>query len=165
MGLFASQSSLHGLIYRKKGFRKTALLDDTQNFVFFDTLVYLMGCWHQDKFEASEEKEPTTVDRVIQYLHVHMTDKITLDELVSVFFTSQSFLVKHFKQETGKTIIEYLNDIRIDTAKMLLMTTTKSVEEIAYAVGYESPKYFARIFKSVVGISPSAFCRQQKHGQ
>ena len=67
----------------------------------------------------------------------------------------QSFF---FKQETGKTIIEYLNDIRIDTAKMLLMTTTKSVEEIAYAVGYESPKYFARIFKSVVGISPSAFC-------
>ncbi len=66
-----------------------------------------------------------------------------LDELVSVFFTSKSFLVKHFKQETGKTIIEYLNDIRIDTAKMLLMTTTKSVEEIAYAVGYESPKYFA----------------------
>ena len=94
-----------------------------------------------------------------------MTDKITLDELVSVFFTSKSFPVKHFKQETGKTIIEYLNDIRIDTAKMLLMTTTKSVEEIAYAVGYESPKYFARIFKSVVGISPSAFCRQQKHGQ
>lgn len=219
------------LIYRKKGFGKTALLNDTQNFVFFDTLVYPMGCWHQDKFEASEEneayclwldipcvpldkpiqvqdhggrlefffryiyeeyqnstaspelllqltralltqivlfsqeKEPTTVDRVIQYLHVHMTDKITLDELVSVFFTSKSFLVKHFKQETGKTIIEYLNDIRIDTAKMLLMTTTKSVEEIAYAVGYESPKYFARIFKSVVGISPSAFCRQQKHGQ
>ena len=61
-----------------------------------------------------------------------MTDKITLDELVSVFFTSKSFLVKHFKQETGKTIIEYLNDIRIDTAKMLLMTTTKSVEEMLF---------------------------------
>ena len=165
MGLFASQSSLHGTDLPEKDFWKTALLDDTQNFVFFDTLVYPMGCWHQDKFEASEEKEPTTVDRVIQYLHVHMTDKITLDELVSVFFTSKSFLVKHFKQETGKTIIEYLNDIRIDTAKMLLITTTKSVEEIAYAVGYESPKDFARIFKSVVGISPSAFCRQQKHGQ
>lgn len=61
-----------------------------------------------------------------------MTDKITLDELVSVFFTSKSFLVKHFKQETWKTIIEYLNDIRIDTAKMLLMTTTKSVEEMLF---------------------------------
>lgn len=45
------------LIYRKKGFGKTALLNDTQNFVFFDTLVYPMGCWHQDKFEASEENE------------------------------------------------------------------------------------------------------------
>ena len=86
MGLFASQSSLHGTDLPEKDFWKTALLDDTQNFVFFDTLVYPMGCWHQDKFEASEEKEPTTVDRVIQYLHVHMTDKITLDELVSVFF-------------------------------------------------------------------------------
>lgn len=217
------------LIYRKKGFGKTALLDDTQNFVFFDTLVYPVGCWHQDKFNASEENEayclwldipcvpldkpiqvqdhggrleflfryiyeeyqksnaspelllqltrsllmqivlfseenkPSIVDRVVQYLHVHMTDKITLDKLAAVFFTSKSFLVKHFKQETGKTIIEYLNSIRIDTAKMLLITTAKSIEEISEAVGYESPKYFARTFKSIVGISPSAFCKQQKH--
>lgn len=110
----------------------------------------------------SREAEPSVVDRVVQYLHVHMTDKITLDELSSVFFTSNSYLVKHFKLETGKTIVEYLNDIRIERAKLLLVTSGKSIEEISYSVGYESPKYFARIFKSIVGMSPSAFTRQQK---
>ncbi len=105
---------------------------------------------------------PSVVDRVVQYLHVHMTDKITLDELSSVFFTSKSYLVKHFKLETGKTIVEYLNDIRIERAKLLLVTSGKSIEEISYSVGYESPKYFTRIFKSIVGMSPSAFTRQQK---
>lgn len=228
MGLFASPASLYGTDLPQKGFGKTALLNDTQNFVFFDTLVYPVGCWHQDKFEAPEENEayclwldiscvplekplqvqdhggrleflfrciyeeyqkpntspelllhllrtlltqivlfsrevePSVVDRVVQYLHVHMTDKITLDELSSVFFTSNSYLVKHFKLETGKTIVEYLNDIRIERAKLLLVTSGKSIEEISYSVGYESPKYFARIFKSIVGMSPSAFTRQQK---
>lgn len=110
----------------------------------------------------SREAEPSVVDQVVQYLHVHMTDKITLDELSSVFFISKSYLVKHFKLETGKTIVEYLNDIRIERAKLLLVTSGKSIEEISYSVGYESPKYFARIFKSIVGMSPSAFTRQQK---
>lgn len=45
------------LIYRKKGFGKTELLDGTQNFIFFDTIVYPVDCWHQDKFEASAENE------------------------------------------------------------------------------------------------------------
>ena len=216
------------LIYRKKGFGKTELLDDTQNFIFFDTIIYPVDCWHQDKFEASDEneayclwldipcvplehplqvrdrngkleflfrciyeehqksnaspgllsllvrtlltqiilfsqeEEPSIVERVIQYLHVHMTEKIVLDDLSNIFFTSKSYLMKHFKQETGKTIIEYLNSIRIETAKMLLTTTTKSIEEVSYAVGYESPKYFSRIFKSVTGMTPSSFCRQHK---
>ena len=57
MGLFASPASLYGTDLPQKGFGKTALLNDTQNFVFFDTLVYPVGCWHQDKFEASEENE------------------------------------------------------------------------------------------------------------
>lgn len=219
------------LIYRKKGFGKTELLDNTQNFIFFDTIVYPVNCWHQDKFEASEdneayclwldipcvpldkplqvqdhsgkleflfrciyeeyqkpsasssllslltrtlltqillfgeEKEPSVVERVIQYLHIHMTERISLDELASVFFSSKSYLMKHFKQDTGKTIIEYLNGLRIDTAKMLLVTTSKSIEEVSYAIGYESPKYFSRVFKSITGMTPSGFCRENRQFQ
>lgn len=216
------------LIYRKKGFGKTELLEGTQNFIFFDTIVYPVDCWHQDKFEATSENEayclwidipcvsldeplqvqdhdgkleflfrciyeeyqkstsspellslltrtlltqiilfneessPSVIERVIQYLNIHMTEKITLDDLANKFFISKSFLVKRFKKETNKTIIEYLNYIRVEASKMLLITTAKTVEEIAYSVGYDSPKYFSRIFKSFVGISPANFCKQHK---
>lgn len=216
------------LIYRKRGFGQTDLLEGTQNFIFFDTIVYPVGCWHQDKFEASaeneayclwldipcvpldeplqvqdhngkleflfrciyeeyqkpssslellslltrtlltqivlftEESEPSVIERIIQYLNIHMTNKITLDDLANDFFISKSYLVKRFKQETGKTIIEYLNSVRIETAKMLLITTSKTVEEIAYTVGYDSPKYFSRIFKAFVGMSPANFYKKNK---
>ena len=211
------------LIYRKEGFGKTELLNGSQNFTFFDTIVYPVGCWHQDRFPASSdnvaycfwvdlpqisleeplqirdpdgrlgslfsliyteyhktsrsEKQlslllrvliielirlneavpPSNMERVIQYLNLHMTEEIRLDELSSLFFISRSTLTKQFKKETGKTIVEYLNMIRVEKAKLLLVTTEKTVEETAYALGYNSPKYFFRVFKSITGMTPARF--------
>lgn len=216
------------LVYRKTGHGQTDLLEGKQNFTFFDTMVYPVNCWHQDKFKASEEnvayclwismpeitldkplqvqdrsgklghlfhsiyeecqkpnasrellslmirtlliqilmfsqeREPTNIDRVIQYLSAHAAEKITLDELANLCFISKSYLAKQFKQKTGQTIIGYLNSIRIDAAKMMLITTSKTVEEIAYSLGFNSPKYFFRIFKSITGITPASFCKRRK---
>lgn len=211
------------LIYRKEGFGKTELIDGSQNFTFFDTLVYPVGCWHQDRFQASsdnvayclwvdlpqihlkdpiqvqdhdgklgnlfaiiheeykktdrseqllslmlrillielirlsEKNPPSGTERVIQYLNLHMTEQISLDMLSSLFYISRSTLTKQFKKVTGKTIIEYLNTIRIEKAKLLLITTDKTVEEVAYELGYNSPKYFFRLFKTITGMTPARF--------
>lgn len=108
------------------------------------------------------EKEvvPTSMDRIVQYIDTHITEKISLEHLANMEHISKSYLSKQFKDKTGMTTIEYVNYTRIKTAKMMLITKVKNVEEIAFAVGFESPKYFCRIFKSVVGISPSAFARE-----
>ena len=108
-----------------------------------------------------EGKPPVTaVERVKQYIQTHLTEKITLDRLVGVAFVSKSCLCRRFKEETGQTIIEYTNAARVEQAKMLLVTTGRSVEEIAYEVGFDSPKYFFRIFKAVTGMTPLGFCKQ-----
>lgn len=214
------------LIYRKTGHGQTDTLEGPQNFSFFDTMVYPVGCWHQDRFAPSardlcyclwldvpevkldkpmqvqdrsgklgnlfmsifeeyrrpnasqellsllvrslmmqillfdKEEQPSIIDRIIQYLNVHMAEKITLDELSSINFISKSYLSKQFKQETGKTIIGYLNTIRVERAKMLLATTEKTVEEISYSVGFYSPKYFFRVFKAETGCTPASFCKK-----
>lgn len=216
------------LVYRKTGYGRTDTVEGAQNFSFFDTMVYPVGCWHQDKFEANsknlcyclwvdmpgvtlqrpmqvqdrsgklghlfhsiyeeynraapseellslmvrtlliqtlifdEEAPPTIADRIKQYLNAHLSEKITLDELAAMSFVSKSYLSKQFKQMTGKTIIEYLNEARIENAKLLLITTDKTVEEIAYEVGFDSPKYFFRIFKQQVGMTPLGFAQQKK---
>ena len=52
---------------------------------------------------------------------------------------------------------EYLNMLRIEKAKLLLITTQKTMEEVAYALGYNSPKYFFRLFKAITGMTPAGF--------
>ena len=86
-----------------------------------------------------------------------MTETISLDTLSSLFFISRSTLTKQFKKETGKTVVEYLNMLRIEKAKLLLITTQKTMEEVAYALGYNSPKYFFRLFKAITGMTPAGF--------
>lgn len=109
---------------------------------------------------CEKEVGPTAMDRITQYIDTHMTEKISLEHLANMEHISKSYLSKQFKEKTGMTVIEYVNHVRIKTAKMMLITLSGNVEEIAFAVGFESPKYFYRIFKSVVGISPSAFVRK-----
>lgn len=57
------------------------------------------------------------------------------------------------------TVVSYINHLRIEAAKQLLASTDSSASEIAWQVGFESPKYFHRIFKAETGESPSAFRR------
>lgn len=104
-----------------------------------------------------EESGTSSIDRIIQYIKLHMTEQISLDHLIHMEHISKSFLTKHFKQRTDMTVVQYVHFLRIKAAKRLLITTRKSVEEIASEVGFDSPKYFYRLFKDKVGISPNRY--------
>lgn len=102
------------------------------------------------------------INRILQYLSMHYSEKILLDELCEREHISKSNLTKLFKRKTGSTIINHLHDIRIRKAKRLLITTDNSMEEIALETGFESPKYFFKLFKRSEGISPLKFRRNNK---
>lgn len=70
---------------------------------------------------------------------------------------SKSYLSRQFKRQTGMTVIGYVNRLRVEAAKRLLTGSELRVDEIAYQVGFESPKYFYRVFKAAAGASPAAF--------
>lgn len=77
---------------------------------------------------------------------------------------SRSQYLRKFKQETGVTLTKYLIDLRINYAKSLLQSTSKSILEIALEVGYDSVNYFIRIFREHVGVTPLQFRYQnQQH--
>ena len=99
---------------------------------------------------------------VLQYIHNHFAEKITLDDLASLEHISKSYLCRQFKQQTGMTVVAYINNLRIETAKRMLLGSAMSVSEIAYEVGFESPKYFYRAFKALVGESPAGFCKKYR---
>lgn len=100
---------------------------------------------------------------VLQYLHTHYTERITLDQLAGLEHISKSYLSRQFKRQTGMTVITYVNRLRIEAAKRLLISSDLSVNEVAYQVGFEAPKYFYRIFHKLTDLSPAAF-REQYRG-
>lgn len=68
-------------------------------------------------------------------------------------------LKRRFKIATGSTLIEYLQNLRIEKAKHQLEATEKSVENICFEVGYEDVSFFRRLFKRLTGITPSQYRR------
>ena len=103
---------------------------------------------------VEEESKTTTIDKITQYLNLHFTENVSLNDIARTVHISKSFLTKYFKQKMGITIIQYVHNMRIQTAKRLLITTDKTIAEIAFDSGFESPKYFFRIFKGKENVSP-----------
>jgi transcriptional regulator GlxA family with amidase domain len=68
-------------------------------------------------------------------------------------------LKRRFKTATGLSLIEYVQNLRIERAKALLETTRQAVDDIAAAVGYENPSFFRRLFKRRCGLAPAEYRR------
>lgn len=78
-----------------------------------------------------------------------------LEDLVSVVHINKFYICKIFQQCTGKTVLNYINVVRVQKAVEKLISTNDSVTNIAFAVGFQDLNYFSRIFKSVMGVSPT----------
>jgi AraC-like DNA-binding protein len=102
------------------------------------------------------------IDHVLQYINLHCTEHMTLDQLAELEYVSKSYLSRQFKKHTGMTIVAYINTLRIDFAKSLLVSTNANINEVAYQAGFESPKYFYRTFRALTGETPAAFRRQYR---
>jgi AraC-like DNA-binding protein len=72
---------------------------------------------------------------------------------------SDSYLCRHFREETGKTITEYINEVKVDECKQLLITTGMPLSQISEQLGFSSQNYFHTVFKKQTGMTPYEFRR------
>ena len=80
--------------------------------------------------------------------------KITVKELADLCSISEYHFLRTFKKETGFTVVQYIINYRISLAETLLKTTKNTIEEIAYACGFDDVSYFYRCYKKIKGVSP-----------
>ena len=80
--------------------------------------------------------------------------ELSLASAAKVFYLNSSYLSRIFKKETGRSFVEYLTDLRIEKAKLLLKNSDLKIYEIAERVGIDNPNYFGILFKKVEGCSP-----------
>ncbi len=97
----------------------------------------------------------STVFEMIDYIKNNYQEKISISDLSKDLAYSESMLNRKFKKEVHITFNEYLNRYRINKAIDLLKNSDYNITEISYMCGYSSAKYFARVFKKYLGMSPS----------
>lgn len=88
------------------------------------------------------------------YIEKHISEDISLTVLSEQVYLNPVYLSRVYKQITGQNISKYIADLRIQKAKEMLNRPDMKIYEIAYAVGYESPAHFSRIFKKSTGYTP-----------
>lgn len=91
---------------------------------------------------------------IVDYINQQYHQPHTIQEISSKFYISPSYFCKTFRDNTGFTFTEYLNNVRIKEARLLLTGSASKVSDIAERVGFESLTHFGRIFKEITGFSP-----------
>ena len=110
---------------------------------------------NSEKLQTLDEK---LLDKVVKHINENIENPdFSVDELCKHIGMSSVYLNKKISALTGRTTSEYIRAIRLKKAAQYLEKTDMSISEIAYAVGYNSPKYFSKYFKDEFGILPTEF--------
>lgn len=128
----------------------------------------IKGCLFALFYELFSDQDATAVARkalpavdklkfTIKYVEQHYQERITIGQIAASCDYSQSHFMKYFKNATGMSFIEYLNDYRLSTAARLLRASDSTVLSVSEEVGFENLSYFNRSFKKKFGKTPSAF--------
>ncbi len=108
-------------------------------------------------FQPSRDHNDNIVAMVQQKIEANYQDAETIEELIKDVPSSRRNVLRRFKQITGIPPIEYLQQIRIEAAKKLLEQTNQHMGEVIFSSGYNDPKAFRRIFRKIVGMTPTAY--------
>jgi AraC family transcriptional regulator len=94
------------------------------------------------------------VERAIQTMHTHLHELLTLEDLASAAYLSPSHFNRVFRRLIGIPPVEFLSALRFQTARQLVLTTSLSVTDICFEVGYSGLGSFTSRFTNMVGLSP-----------
>ena len=101
-------------------------------------------------------------EEILAYVDAHFTEKLVLDDLAFLFNTNRSAFCKSFKSFTGKTLVNYIAEKRLEAFFEMLSKTDFSLSEIATKLGFDSTTYLCRFFKKHTGKTPKECRRESK---
>ena len=102
------------------------------------------------------------VNKAISYIEEHVYDQISTLDIAHKAKVSDNYLLRCFKKETGISLIDYINNIKINEAKSLLLYSDLSISDISTLLSFSSQSYFTYLFKKVCGITPTEYIHKDK---
>jgi transcriptional regulator GlxA family with amidase domain len=108
-------------------------------------------------FKGQKTHDDEPIRQAQEYIENNFEEKITVDQLASMFALGRRNMERRFKKATANTVTEYIQRVKIEAAKKTLETGRKNINEVMYDVGYSDTKAFRTIFKRITGLSPVSY--------
>ena len=122
---------------------------------------YFRGLKNDSSEEFYNGMKKITPD-ILAYIEGNYNKKISLNDLAKISYYNPSYFSAVFKESMGKTVTEYICEMRISAAIKLLDETQLSVEQICNDVGYNDKKLFYKNFKASTGMTPNSYRKQKQ---
>ena len=106
-------------------------------------------------------QEGDLVTRIKNYIQENLQEGPSLTAIADHFHFSREYLLRVFKKEEGVTILQYINDTKMNEAMRMLQTSELAIKEIAEILGFSSSAYFIRFFRTKTGKSPNEFRKRR----
>ncbi len=116
---------------------------------FTETAIHING--------STDKTNRNLCNPIIEYVNVNFDKTITIKEVASTFYLNSSYLGRIFKKTTGVSFNKYINDLRVEKSKKMLIQTDAKIYEISNKLGYSESKYFIAKFTQAVGVTPGEY--------
>ena len=161
----------HGIAFSMEAIMRiynslSGLANDQNNFLQFLKVLYILNELSKGPYKvlasssfahSARNQESRRVTKVKQYINDHYAEELRLGDLASLVGMSPSAFSRFFKLRTGKSLSDYVLDIRLGYAARLLVDSTRNISEICYECGFNNLSNFNRIFKAKRSITPREF--------
>lgn len=141
--------------------------ENFDRFISFLKLLDLMARTKQYRLLASPDfkQNPLNVTdqrlkKIVNYLNLNYTSKISLSQLSSRFGMNTSSFSRFFHEKTGKTLVLYINELRVNYACKLLQNNPGSVSSVCYECGFNNISNFNRFFREIMKMTPKEYIQQ-----
>jgi AraC-like DNA-binding protein/ligand-binding sensor protein len=105
-------------------------------------------------------RENSILAHTLEYIKQNYAEPITVNQIAGFCYCSETYINHIFKKRMGTNIKMYINIIRVEQAKNLLVNTNQNIANIALKVGFNDPNYFTRVFTATSGESPTEYKRR-----
>lgn len=115
-------------------------------------------------YASRENQELQLTDKIKAYMEEHLGHNLTLEQLCDAFSIGRTQLSILFKKRVGCGVMEYMNQLKINQAKLYIREEVYNLTEISELLGYSSVHYFSRHFKKAMGMTPSEYAKTLNGG-
>lgn len=155
----ADSAEIFGLNYK--------YLSDIHQFDTVEELTFwlstIMARFTDCVFNLADVRHKDTLYKAVDYIKRNFTTRITLEDVAKHVYLNPSYFSKIFKNEMKCTFVSYVNQVRINAGKNLLLDPSISLTDVSSMVGFEDQSYFTKVFKHATGVTPGKF--RESRGQ